>query len=121
QLAKNLFLSRERTLKRKVQEAMLALWLERKLSKDEILSAYLNRVYLGAGAYGIDAAARVYFNKRAQELSLREAATIAGLLKAPSRYSPAANPELSAQRTDTVLAAMVDAGYIKESDVKRLA
>lgn len=121
QLAKNLFLSRERTLKRKVQEAMLALWLERKLSKDEILSAYLNRVYLGGGAYGIDAAARVYFNKRASELSLRESATIAGLLKAPSRYSPAANPELSAQRTETVLNAMVDAGYIEEADFTKLS
>ncbi len=121
QLAKNLFLSRERTLKRKVQEAMLALWLERKLTKDEILSAYLNRVYLGSGAYGVDAAARVYFNKRATELSLREAATIAGLLKAPSRYSPAANPELSAERTNIVLGAMVDAGFIKESDMKKWA
>ncbi len=121
QLAKNLFLSRERTMKRKVQEAMLALWLERKLTKDEILGAYLNRVYLGAGAYGIDAAARVYFNKSATELSLREAATIAGLLKAPSRYSPAANPELSAQRTQVVLNAMADAGFIKESELKKLS
>ena len=121
QLAKNLFLSRERTLKRKVQEAMLALWLEQKLTKDEILSAYLNRVYLGGGAYGVDAAARIYFNKTAKELSLREAATIAGLLKAPSRYSPAANPELAAQRTQVVLNAMVDAGFIEESDVKKMA
>lgn len=121
QLAKNLFLSRERTLKRKVQEAMLAVWLERKLTKDEILSAYLNRVYLGSGAYGIDAASRIYFNKTAKELSLREAATIAGLLKAPSRYSPAANPELSARRTQVVLHAMVDAGFIEEADIKKLS
>lgn len=120
QLAKNLFLSRERTLKRKVQEAMLAIWLETKLSKDEILSAYLNRVYLGAGAYGIDAAARVYYNKSATELSIREAATLAGLLKAPSRYSPSANPSLSAQRTRVVLAAMHDAGYIDDAEFKKL-
>lgn len=120
QLAKNLFLSRERTFKRKVQEAMLAVWLETKLSKDEILSAYLNRVYLGAGAYGIDAAARVYYNKPATELTIREAATLAGLLKAPSRYSPSANPSLSAQRTRVVLAAMNDAGYIDDAEFKKL-
>lgn len=120
QLAKNLFLSRERTLKRKVQEAMLALWLETKLTKDEILSAYLNRVYLGSGAYGIDAAARVYFNKPAKELTVREAATIAGLLKAPSRYSPSSNPSLSAQRTRVVLNAMHDAGYLEDAEFKKL-
>ncbi|MFA5591843.1 MAG: PBP1A family penicillin-binding protein [Micavibrio sp.] len=120
QLAKNLFLSRERTLKRKIQEAMLALWLETKLTKDEILSAYLNRVYLGAGAYGVDAAARVYFNKSSKDLTLRESATIAGLLKAPSRYSPSANPSLSAQRTRVVLHAMQEAGYIDEAEMKRL-
>ncbi len=120
QLAKNLFLSRERTLKRKVQEAMLAIWLETKLSKDEILSAYLNRVYLGSGAYGIDAAARVYFNKPAKELTVREAATIAGLLKAPSRYSPSSNPSLSAQRTRVVLKAMEEAGFLNEAEYKKL-
>jgi penicillin-binding protein 1A len=120
QLAKNLFLSREQTLKRKVQEAMLAIWLETKLSKDEILSAYLNRVYLGAGAYGIDAAAKVYFNKSARNLSIREAATIAGLLKAPSRYSPSSNPSLSAQRTRVVLHAMKDAGFLTEQEFAKL-
>lgn len=120
QLAKNLFLSRDRTLKRKVQEAMLALWLETKLSKDEILSAYMNRVYLGSGAYGIDAAARVYFNKPAKELTIREAATIAGLLKAPSRYSPSANPSLSAQRTRVVLNAMKEAGFLDEKEFTKL-
>lgn len=120
QLAKNLFLSRDRTLKRKIQEAMLAVWLETKLTKDEILSAYLNRVYLGSGAYGIDAAARVYFNKSAKELTIRESATIAGLLKAPSRYSPSSNPSLSAQRTRVVLAAMYDAGYLDEKEFKKL-
>lgn len=119
QLAKNLFLSRERTLKRKIQEAMLAVWMETKLSKKEILSAYLNRVYLGSGAYGIDAAARIYFNKPAKQLTVREAATIAGLLKAPSRYSPSSNPSLSAQRTRVVLAAMNEAGFLNEADYKK--
>ena len=117
QLAKNLFLSRERKIKRKIQELMLSFWLEYELTKDEILSAYLNRVYLGSGTYGIDAAARVYFGKSAQELSIREAATIAGLLKAPSRYSPANNPHKSAERTRVVLKAMVDAGYIDQAEV----
>lgn len=119
QLAKNLFLTRERTIKRKVQELMLSFQLERELTKDEILSAYLNRVYLGSGAYGIDAAAKVYFNKSAEELNIREAATIAGLLKAPSRYSPSNNPELAAQRTKTVLQAMVDAGYVSEAEISK--
>ncbi len=118
QLAKNLFLTPERKLKRKIQEAILAVWLETQLTKDEILSAYLNRVYLGGGAFGVEAASRVYFAKSAKELNLRESATIAGLLKAPSRYSPQANPELSAKRAKTVLAAMKDAGYITDKDVK---
>jgi penicillin-binding protein 1A len=117
QLAKNLFLTRERTIKRKVQELMLALQLERELTKDEILSAYMNRVYLGSGAYGVDAASRVYFNKSAKELNIREAATIAGLLKAPSRYSPNSNPEKSAARTKIVLQGMVDAGYVSEEGI----
>ena len=117
QLAKNLFLTRERTIKRKIQELMLAFQLESELTKDEILSAYLNRVYLGAGAYGIDAASRVYFNKSAKELNIRESATIAGLLKAPSRYSPSNNPERAAQRTKIVLQGMVDAGYVSEEDI----
>ncbi len=114
QLAKNLFLSQERTLKRKIQEAMLAFWLEYELTKDEILSAYLNRVYLGSGVYGVDAAAKTYFKTGVENLSLRECATLAGLLKAPSRYSPLSNPGLSKQRTQVVLGAMVDAGYITE-------
>ena len=118
QLAKNLFLSRDRMIKRKIQELILSFQLERELSKDEILSAYLNRVYMGSGAYGIDGAARVYFNKSAYELDLREAATIAGLLKAPSRYSPSINPERSAKRTKIVMQAMADAGYISEAELK---
>ncbi len=120
QLAKNLFLSRERTIKRKIQEAILALWLERELTKDEILSAYLNRVYLGSGAYGMTAASDLYFAKPVQDINIREAATLAGLLKAPSRYSPMSNPQLSRQRTDVVLNSMVDAGYINENQAGEL-
>ena len=118
QLAKNLFLSQERTLKRKIQEAMLAFWLEYELTKDEILSAYLNRVYLGSGVYGVDAAAQLYFKSSVSDITLREAATLAGLLKAPSRYSPLSNPSLSKQRTEVVLNAMVNAGYISEAQAK---
>ncbi len=117
QLAKNLFLSRERTLKRKIQEAMLAFWLEWELSKDEILSAYLNRVYLGGGTYGVDAASRLYFKKPVYDVTLQEAAALAALLKAPSTYSPIANPEKSRMRANLVINAMVDAGYL-EADQK---
>src|SRR5690606_27274205 len=87
QLAKNLFLKPERTFERKVQEVILAVWLELRLSKREILELYLNRVYLGAGAYGVDAAAHRYFGKSAKDVTLAEAATLAGLLKAPGHYS----------------------------------
>src|SRR6478672_8791099 len=88
QLAKNLFLTTERTTRRKVQEALLALWLERRFSKDQLLEIYLNRVYLGAGAYGVDAAARLFFGVPAKRVSLWQAAMLAGLPKAPSRYNP---------------------------------
>jgi penicillin-binding protein 1A len=115
QLAKNLFLTPERALKRKVQEMLLALWLEHTYTKDQILTAYLNRVYLGSGAYGIDAAARTYYNKPASELNMREAAVMAGLLRAPSRYSPIHDPEQSMERAKTVMQAMVDEGYITEA------
>jgi penicillin-binding protein 1A len=120
QLAKNLFLSRERTFKRKVQEAILALWLEARMSKDEILSAYLNRVYLGAGTYGVEAAAQAYFNKSAREVTLRESAILAGLLKAPSRYSPTSNPRLAQERANTVIAAMQEAGYLTADEAGKL-
>ncbi len=116
QLAKNLFLTPERTARRKVQEMLLSLWLEHTYSKDQILTAYLNRVYLGAGAYGVDAAAEVYFNKPISALNLRECALLAGLLRAPSRYAPTNNPAEAAARTRVVLGAMADAGYIAESD-----
>jgi penicillin-binding protein 1A len=113
QLAKNLFLTPERTITRKIKEALLAIYLEQKYTKDEILAAYLNRAYFGAGAYGVDSAARVYFNTSGRELTLEQAAMLAGLLKAPSRYSPDNDPKLNLQRTRTVLIAMVDAGYLR--------
>ncbi len=120
QLAKNLFLSPERAMKRKVQEMILAVWLEHTYTKNQILTAYLNRVYLGAGAYGIDAAARIYFDKPARALNIREAAIIAGLLRAPSRYSPMHDPAEAIERAKTVLQAMVEEGYITESE-RRIA
>ncbi len=112
QLAKNLFLTPERTIRRKIQETLLALWLEERFTKDQILEIYLNRVYLGAGTYGVDAAARRYFAKSAREVSLFEAAVIAGLLKAPTRFSPAIDRERAANRAHQVLANMIDAGYL---------
>jgi penicillin-binding protein 1A len=118
QLAKNLFLSQDRTYKRKIQEALLALWLEKELTKDEILAAYLNRVYMGSGAYGVDAAAEVYFNKSAKNINLREAAILAGLLRAPSRYSPNNNPKAAEERAKVVVGAMVDAGYLTKEEAK---
>lgn len=114
QLAKNLFLTPERTLKRKIKEALLAIYLERRYTKNEILAAYLNRSYFGAGAYGIDSAARVYFKRSARNLELEQAAMLAGLLKAPSRYSPDNDPKLTTQRTRTVLRAMVNGGFLRE-------
>ncbi len=112
QLAKNLFLTPDRTIKRKVQEVLLALWLEHKFTKDQILTIYLNRVYMGAGTYGVEAAAHKYFGKSARNVNLFEAAVLAGLLKAPSRFNPAANPDLTAQRAAQVLQNMVDAGFL---------
>jgi penicillin-binding protein 1A len=118
QLAKNLFLTPDRTLKRKIQEALLAIWLEHKFTKDQLLEIYLNRVYLGAGTYGVDAAAHRYFDKSARNVTLYEAATIAGLLKAPSRFSPARSVDEAAKRAAQVLANMVDAGYITEAQAE---
>lgn len=118
QLAKNLFLTPERTMERKVQEVLLAIWLEHKFTKDEILAMYLNRVYFGANAYGVEAAARRYYNKSARDLNLMEAATIAGLLKAPSRLSPVKDPAAAKARAEVVLGAMRDAGYINEKQVQ---
>ncbi|MEO0327143.1 MAG: transglycosylase domain-containing protein [Pseudomonadota bacterium] len=112
QLAKNLFLEPERTLERKAQELILAVWLETKYSKDEILELYLNRVYFGSGAYGVDAASRRYFSKSARDVNLAEAAILAGLLKAPSKLSPARNPELAKERSKIVLSAMLRDDFI---------
>lgn len=117
QLAKNLFLKPDRTFERKIQEVILSLWLEARYSKDEILEMYLNRVYLGAGAYGVDAAARRYFAKPASQLALAEAAVIAGLLKAPSHYSPLNDLNAAEARSQTVLAAMLDSGFITEREM----
>lgn len=112
QLAKNLFLTQERTMSRKVQEAILALWLERNYRKDQILELYLNRVYFGAGAYGIEAAAQRYFGKSARALNLGEAAILAGLMKSPSRLAPNRNPEGAAERAALVLKEMLDQGFV---------
>ncbi|WP_339872645.1 PBP1A family penicillin-binding protein [uncultured Brevundimonas sp.] len=112
QLAKNLFLTPDQNLKRKVQELMLAVWLELKFSKKEILALYLNRVYFGAGAYGIEAASQRYFDKGSKDLTVGEAALLAGLLKAPSRYSPVSEHERAAARATVVLNEMENAGVI---------
>ena len=117
QLAKNLFLKPERTFGRKVQELILAVWLETKYSKAEILELYLNRVYFGAGATGVDAASRRYFGKSAKHVTVPEAALLAGLLKAPSKYSPARNPKLAQRRARLVLRAMQEEGYIKAGKI----
>ena len=119
QLAKNLFLEPERTLERKVQELILAIWLETKYTKDEILELYLNRVYFGSGAYGVDAASRRYFSKSARDVNLAEAALLAGLLKAPSKLSPARNPELAEARAQIVLAAMRRADFITDGEAAK--
>jgi penicillin-binding protein 1A len=118
QLAKNLFLTQERTLQRKLQEAELALWLERKHSKNEILELYLNRVYFGSGAYGVEAAAQRYFGKSAKNVTLAEAAMLAGLVKSPSRLAPNRNPEGAEQRAQVVLSAMADAKFITDAQAQ---
>lgn len=118
QVAKNLFLTPERTLKRKIQELLLAFWLEYKFTKDQIFTIYLNRVYLGAGTYGVEAAAQRYFGHSARRLSPYQSALLAGLLKAPSRYNPLSSPERAHKRTQQVLANMVDAGYISKRVAK---
>ena len=112
QLAKNLFLDPKRTFDRKVQEAMLALYLESRYSKDQILTLYLNRVYFGAGVFGIQAAAERFFGKPASQLTLPEAAMLAGSVKAPARFNPQADPDASIDRAGVVLDAMNDAGFI---------
>ena len=116
QLAKNLYLSPERTLLRKIRELTLAVWLEARLSKEQILALYLNRVYLGVGTYGVEAAAQKYFGKSAREVTLPEAAMLAGMLKAPTRYAPTNDLRLAHGRAAQVLANMVEAGYLTPAE-----
>ena len=118
QLAKNLFLTQDRTASRKIQEAILSLWLERNYSKTEILELYMNRVYFGAGAYGVEAAAQRYFDKSAREVTVAEAAMLAGLVQAPSRLAPTRNPKAARDRAALVLTAMRDQGLITETQEK---
>ncbi|MBS0562417.1 MAG: PBP1A family penicillin-binding protein [Proteobacteria bacterium] len=121
QVAKTLFLSNARTLRRKAQELMLTLWLERHFTKKQILEIWLNRVYLGSGAWGVDAAARIYFGVSARRVTLWQAAMLAGLPRAPSRFNPRANPEAAVARTKQVLGAMVEAGDITAAQAQAAA
>jgi len=118
QLAKNLFLTQERTITRKLQEVLLAIWLERKFSKTQILELYLNRVYFGSGAYGIEQASLRYFGKSARQLSVGEAAMLAGLVKSPTRLAPNRNFDAAEKRAKIVIAAMSDLGFITPSNEK---
>lgn len=120
QLAKNLFLTQERTISRKIQEAILAIWLEHRYSKDQILELYLNRVYFGSGAYGVEAAARKYFGRGAREVTLQEAAMLAGLMKAPVKLAPNRNPTGATERAAQVINAMAREGFITQ-EMARLA
>jgi penicillin-binding protein 1A len=117
QVAKNLFLSPERTIRRKVHEAFLSLWIEARLSKEEILKLYLDRSYLGGGNYGVEAAAQYYFGKSVRDVSLSEAAMLAGLFKAPTKYAPSANLEAAKARANVVLYRMLDAGFITQGEL----
>ncbi|MCK1708074.1 MULTISPECIES: PBP1A family penicillin-binding protein [unclassified Bradyrhizobium] len=117
QLAKNLFLSNERTIERKVNEAFLAVWLEWRLSKNEILKLYLDRAYMGGGTFGVDGAAHFYFNKSARDVTLAEAAMLAGLFKAPTKYAPHINLPAARARANVVLDNLVDAGFMTEGQV----
>ena len=116
QLARNLFLTPNQTYRRKAQELILAVWLEARFSKKQILELYLNRVYFGAGAYGIEAASQRYFGKPASQLSLGESALLAGMMKGPSRYSPVAATERAARRATVVLDEMVEHGAITSAE-----
>ena len=118
QVAKNLFLTNARTFRRKVQELLLTLWLEHTFTKQEILEIYLNRVYLGAGTWGVDAAARMYFGVSARHVTLWQAAVLAGLPRAPSRFNPRTDPDAAAARAREVLAAMVQTGAISQAQAQ---
>jgi penicillin-binding protein 1A len=117
QLAKNLFLSNERTIERKVKEAFLAVWLESRLTKNEILKLYLDRAYMGGGTFGVDGAAHFYFNKSARDVTLAEAAMLAGLFKAPTKFAPHINLPAARARANTVLDNLVEAGFMTEGQV----
>ena len=117
QLAKNLFLNNERTLERKIKEAFLAMWLEARLTKNEILKLYLDRAYMGGGAFGVDAAALYYFNKSARDVDLPEAAMLAGLFKAPTKFSPNVNLPAARARANVVLDRLVESGFMTEGQV----
>jgi penicillin-binding protein 1A len=119
QLAKTLFLTSKKTLMRKLQEAILAFQIERRYTKDEILELYLNQIYLGSGAYGVESAANIFFDKPVQSLNLAECALIAAMPKAPSRYSPLINEELALQRRNIVLKQMLETGIIQTTDYDR--
>ncbi len=119
QVAKTLFLTNARTLRRKVQELMLTIWLEHSFSKREILEIWLNRVYLGSGAWGVDAAARLYFGVSARKLNLWQCAVLAGLPRAPSRFNPRADPDAAAARGREVLAAMAETGVITQDQARQ--
>ncbi len=114
QVAKNYFLTNERSFSRKINEILLALQIERQLTKDEILELYVNKIYLGNRAYGIEAAAQVYYGKPIKDLSLAEMAMIAGLPKAPSRYNPLVNPTRSTERRNWILERMLKLGFIDQ-------
>ena len=118
QLAKNLFLSPQRTYVRKLEEVVYAIWLEQRFSKDEILELYLNRVYFGGGTYGVEAASRRYFGKSARFVTLSQAALLAGLLKAPSRYAPTRSVKAASARADEVLGNMVEAGFLSPEQAR---
>jgi penicillin-binding protein 1A len=120
QLAKVLFLTPDKSLERKLKEAVLALELERRYTKERILEMYLNQIYFGQGAFGVEAAARTYFGKPVSELTVAECALLAGLPKAPATYSPFEHPEAARRRRATVLARMVDTGALKPAEAKRL-
>ncbi|MDP2298678.1 MAG: PBP1A family penicillin-binding protein [Pseudolabrys sp.] len=117
QLAKNLFLSNERTIERKVKEAFLAMWLEARLTKNEILKLYLDRAYMGGGAFGVDAAAQYYFNKSARDVTMAEAAMLAGLFKAPTKFAPHVNLPAARSRANVVLDNLVESGFMTEGQV----
>jgi penicillin-binding protein 1A len=117
QVAKNLFLTPERTLRRKVHEAFWSLWIEARISKQEILKLYLDRSYLGGGNYGVEAAAQFYFGKSVRDINVSEAAILAGLFKAPTSYAPHQNPEAARARANVVLYRMLDAGFITQGEL----